>query len=70
MEIRLGKYRHYKGGEYEVLGIAKHSETMEEFVVYKALHDECDLWIRPSKMFFEEVDFNGNKVPRFKYIGN
>jgi len=70
MEIKLGKYRHYKGGEYEVIGVAKHSETTEEFVVYKALQDEGDLWIRPLKMFLEEVEFSGKKVPRFKYIGN
>ena len=69
MEIKLGKYKHFKGGEYEVLGVAKHSETEEEFVVYKALYDEGDLWIRPIKMFLEEVEFSGKKVPRFKYIG-
>ena len=67
--IKIGKYEHYKGGQYEVLGIAKHSETMEEFVVYKALYDEGELWIRPIKMFLEEVEFSGKKVPRFKYIG-
>lgn len=67
--IRIGKYEHYKGGQYEVLGIAKHSETMEEFVVYKALYGEGELWIRPLKMFQEEVEYNGKKVPRFKYIG-
>jgi len=66
--IKIGKYEHYKGGQYEVLGIAKHSETMEEFVVYKALYGEGDLWIRPLKMFLEEVEFGGKKVPRFKYI--
>ena len=67
--ISLGKYEHYKGGQYEVLGIAKHSETREEFVVYKALYGGGELWIRPLKMFLEEVDFNGKKVSRFKYIG-
>ena len=67
--IKIGKYEHYKGGQYEVLGIAKHSETMEEFVVYKALYDEGELWIRPIKMFLEEVEFSGKKIPRFKYIG-
>ena len=67
--IKIGKYEHYKGGQYEVLGIAKHSETMEEFVVYKALYGEGDFWIRPLKMFLEEVEFGGKKVPRFKYIG-
>ena len=68
--LKTGKYEHYKGGHYEVLGIAKHSETLEEFVVYKALYGEGDLWIRPLKMFLEEVDFCGKKVLRFKYIGN
>lgn len=67
--IKIGKYEHYKGGQYEVLGTAKNSETMEDFVVYKALHDEGDMWIRPLKMFLEEVEFSGKKVPRFKYIG-
>jgi cyclomaltodextrinase / maltogenic alpha-amylase / neopullulanase len=68
--IKIGKYEHYKGGQYEVIGIAKHSETMEEFVVYKALYGEGELWIRPLKMFMEDVDFGGKKVSRFKYIGN
>ena len=66
--ISLGKYEHYKGKQYEVLGTAKHSETLEEFVVYKALYGEGELWVRPLKMFLEEVDFNGKKVLRFKYI--
>ena len=64
--IKLGKYKHYKGGEYEVLGVAKNSETLEEFVVYKNSKD--DLWVRPIKMFLEEVKFEDKKVPRFKYI--
>lgn len=67
--MKLGKYEHYKGKQYEVLGIAKHSETLEEFVVYKALYGEGELWIRPIKMFLEEAEFNGKKVKRFKYIG-
>jgi len=68
--IKLGKYQHFKGKgrEYEVLGIAKHSESLEEFVVYKALYGEGELWIRSTKMFFDEVNFEGKKVPRFKYI--
>jgi len=69
MEIKLGKYKHFKGGEYEVLGVAKHSETEEEFVAYKSLQDG-ELWVRPVKMFLEEVEFSGKKIPRFKYIGN
>ncbi|MCX6720705.1 MAG: DUF1653 domain-containing protein [Candidatus Staskawiczbacteria bacterium] len=67
MEIKLGKYKHFKGPEYEVMGLARHSETLEEFVVYKDSKD--DLWVRPSKMFFEEIKRNGKKMPRFKYIG-
>jgi len=69
VKIKSGKYIHYKGAEYEVLGTAKHSETLEEFVVYKALYGEGELWIRPLKMFLEEVNFGGKKVLRFKYIG-
>ena len=67
--LKLGKYRHYKGDEYEVIGIAKHSETLEELVVYRALYGNLDLWVRPLKMFTEEVRFDGKKIPRFKYIG-
>jgi len=67
--MKLGKYEHYKGGQYEVLGIAKHSETLEELVVYKALYGQGELWVRPLKMFLEEVEFKGKKVPRFKYVG-
>ena len=68
MEIKLGKYEHYKGKQYKVLGIAKHSEILEDFVVYKALYDNDELWVRPLKMFLEEVEVNGQKIPRFKYI--
>ncbi len=67
--MKLGKYKHYKGKEYEVIGIVKHSETLEELVVYKALYGTGDLWVRPIKMFEEEVDVDGQKVPRFKYLG-
>lgn len=62
------KYRHYKGKEYEVIGIAKHSETLEEFVVYKALYGKNQLWIRPKKMFFEKVIVDGENRPRFERI--
>lgn len=68
-EIKLGKYKHYKGGEYEVLGVAKHSETLEELVVYQALYGEKELWVRPIEMFMEEVSLDGKLVPRFKYVG-
>lgn len=67
---KLGKYRHYKGNEYEVIGIAKHSETLEDMVVYRALYSEGGLWVRPLKMFTEEVLIDGEKIPRFVYIGS
>ena len=66
--VRLGKYRHYKGNEYEVIGLAEHSETLEDLVVYQALYGERELWVRPVKMFLEEVEVDGKKIPRFKYI--
>jgi len=64
--IRLGKYKHFKGMEVEVIGVAKHSETLEEMAVY---NHGGELWARPVKMFEEEVEVNGQKVPRFEYIG-
>ena len=69
-KIKPGIYRHYSSKEYRVLGVAKHSETLEEFVVYKALYDnpKSKFWIRPLKMFAEDVEINGEKIPRFKYI--
>ena len=69
--IRPGIYQHFKGGKYKVIGIAKHSESLEEFVVYEALYEnaESKLWIRPVAMFEEEVIKEGVKQPRFKYIG-
>lgn len=67
--LKLGKYRHYKGNEYEVIGTAKHSETLEELVVYRALYGEGGLWVRPMGMFTEEVLVEGKNVPRFMYIG-
>ena len=67
-EIKLGKYQHYKGQQYEVIGLAKHSETLEPLVVYKALYGEGGLWVRPLKMFTEEVEVEGYKVPRFKFL--
>ena len=68
-EILLRKYRHYKGREYEVVGIAKHSETTEEMVVYKALYDNDSLWVRPASMWFEDIERDGKKFKRFQYIG-
>jgi len=67
-KISLGKYRHYKGNTYEVIGVAKHSETLQEMVVYRALYGENELWVRPLSMFLEEVEADGKKVPRFEKI--
>ena len=67
-KLKLGIYEHYKGNKYEVIGIAKHSETMEEFAVYRALYGDCNLWIRPIEMFLETVEINEEKIPRFKYV--
>ena len=61
-------YRHYKGKEYELVSIAKHSETLEEYVVYKALYGNKDYWIRPKNMFFEDVIVDGKTQKRFELI--
>ena len=66
----LGKYEHYKGNQYEVIGVAKHSETLEELVVYRALYGEHGLWVRPLKMFLETVEVGDKKIPRFKFVEN
>lgn len=63
-----GRYQHYKGKEYEVLGCARHSETEEEFVVYRALYGEFGLWIRPKAMFGDMVMVGTKSVPRFRWI--
>ncbi|MBO7184847.1 MAG: DUF1653 domain-containing protein [Oscillospiraceae bacterium] len=68
MELKLGKYRHFKGGEYRLLGIATHSETMENMVVYQALYGERGLWVRPAAMWTEIVDKEGYHGPRFVYV--
>ena len=65
----LGTYRHYKGKEYEVIGIAQQSETLEEMVVYRALYGEGQLWVRPLRMFLETVEVDGEFVPRFERDG-
>ena len=64
-EIRPGRYRHFKGGEYEVLGMATHSETLEPMVVYRALYGERGLWVRPASMWNELVERDGAARPRF-----
>ena len=68
MEIKPGKYRHFKGNYYEVIGVAHHSETMEEMVVYRALDAEHGLWVRPASMWEEVVDRDGYHGPRFQYV--
>jgi hypothetical protein len=68
MNITTGKYRHYKGGEYEVFFVARHSETGEEMVVYRTLYGDFDYWVRPLEMFLENVDLDGVTQPRFEKI--
>ena len=69
-DIPSGRYRHYKGNEYTVLGVARHSETDEELVVYRQEYGEHGLWVRPKEMFLETVVFDGETVPRFRYVGS
>ena len=68
-DIRPGRYRHFKGNEYQVLGMARHSETEEEMVVYRPLYGEGGLWVRPAAMWAEVVERDGRRQPRFAYIG-
>ena len=68
MELKPGIYRHFKGNLYELIGIAKHSETMEPMVVYRALYGEGGLWVRPAHMWTEYVDRPGYKGPRFTLV--
>ncbi len=72
-QIKLGKYKHYKGNYYLVLGVGKHSETLEDLVVYMALYESPEfgknsMWVRPLKMFTESVEFEGKKMPRFEFV--
>ena len=60
-EVKMGKYRHYKGNEYEIIGLAKNSESLEEFVVYRALYGEHQLWIRPKAIFLEKIIREGKE---------
>lgn len=68
-EIKLGRYRHFKGNEYEVIGVAKHSENLEPMVVYRALYGDGGLWVRPASMWNEIVERDGKRFPRFTYVG-
>lgn len=66
--LKKGIYQHYKGNFYKLIDVAKHSETLEEMVVYQALYGDGGLWVRPACMWNELVEVNGEKVPRFKFI--
>jgi hypothetical protein len=67
-DIPAGRYRHFKGNEYTVLGVARHSETKEEFVVYRQEYGDRSLWVRPKPMFLEAVELGGQNVPRFRLV--
>lgn len=69
-EIRKGRWHHFKGNDYEVLYTARHSETLEPMVVYRALYGEGGVWVRPAGMWHETVTHNGAQVPRFVHTGN
>lgn len=69
-EPQPGLYRHYKGNEYRVLGLARHSETLETLVVYQALYGERGTWVRPAAMFVESVEVGGKRVARFARVGD
>ena len=66
--LAAGLYRHYKGGEYEVLGVVRHSETLEPLVLYRPLYNDSGLWVRPYTMFTEQVAINGHNRPRFALV--
>lgn len=68
-DIKIGKYKHFKGNEYEVIGIANHSETLEKLVVYRALYGEGEIWVRPISMWNDTVSREGREFKRFTYIG-
>lgn len=68
--VKPGRYRHFKGNEYEVIGTARHSETLEEMVVYRALYGDGGLWVRPAAMWTEQVERDGYRGPRFHPVGD
>jgi hypothetical protein len=69
-DVQAGRYRHYKGREYTVIGVARHSETEEELVVYRQEYGDHGLWVRPRAMFLETVEVDGRIVPRFEHLGS
>lgn len=68
-DAKPGRYRHYKGGEYELVGVVRHSETLEPLVLYRPLNNDSGLWVRPYAMFFEAVEHGGTRRPRFAFLG-
>ncbi len=73
-DLKIGKYQHYKGNFYEVIGVGRHSETLDELVIYRALYDSKEfgknvIWVRPKEMLLEKVIVDNKEVPRFKFIG-
>jgi hypothetical protein len=68
-DVKIGKYRHFKGNEYRVLHLARHSETLEEMVIYQALYGEMGIWVRPVSMWNEVIERDGLTFRRFEYIG-
>jgi hypothetical protein len=68
--MQLGRYRHYKGKDYVVLGLARHSETEEELVVYRQDYGDRSWWVRPKAMFLETIEIDGRRVDRFRYVGS
>ena len=70
MNVKPGRYRHYKGNDYQVIGVARHSEDESELVVYRPLYGEGALWVRPLSMFVETVDVDGKRVSRFTYVAD
>jgi hypothetical protein len=69
-ETPRGRYRHYKGRDYEVLGVVRHSETLEPLVLYRTLYDDAGPWVRPHALFFGEVEIDGVRQPRFRFVGD
>lgn len=67
-DVKPGRYRHFKGNEYQVIGVAKDSETLEEVVVYRALYGERGLWVRAARMFTETIERDGKLMPRFRFL--
>lgn len=70
MNLPPGRYRHYKGNAYVVLGVARHSETEEELVVYRQDYGDHSLWVRPRAMFEEQLEVDGRQIPRFAFVGD